>query len=95
MHIVISRKGKVVSLYEIEKFFQDNKNKAVINIADEVILTRFRLAVKNNEIEPFTITVKDLDGTLTTEKCTVNGKLCDVWNTKILNTQETMVMELF
>ena len=35
MHIVISKKGKAISLYDIEKFFQENKNKRVINIADE------------------------------------------------------------
>ena len=94
MHIVISKKGKAISLYDIEKFFQENKNKRVINIADEASLARFRLAVKNKEIEPFTITVKDIDNRLTTEKCSVNGKLCAVWYTKILRTHEDLIMKL-
>ena len=94
MHIVISKKGKAISLYDIEKFFQENKNKRVINIADEASLARFRLAVKNKEIEPFTITVKDIDNRLTTEKCSVNGKLCAVWYTKILRTYEDLIMKL-
>ena len=94
MHIIISRKGTPVSLYHIEKFFQDNKDKKVINLSDETSLTRFRLGVKQGEIPPFKITVKDINKTLTTEICSHDGKLCKSWNTTILKTWEKLICEL-
>lgn len=94
MKIVISKKGKTVSLYEVEKFFQENKNKQVVNIADELSLARFRLGVKQKEIKPFTIIVKDIDNTLITEVCSENGKLCKVWNTEILRTFERILFKI-
>lgn len=94
MNIIFSRKGISVSIYQIEEFFQENKNNKVINISCEILLTRFRLGVKQQEILPFTLIVKDIDNTLVKEKCNVDGKLCEVWNTKILRSWETMLMKL-
>jgi hypothetical protein len=94
MNIIFSRKGVAVSAYQIEEYFQENKNNKVINISCEVLLTRFRLGVKQQEILPFTLIVKDIDNTLVKEKCSIEGKLCEVWDTKILRRWETMMLKL-
>ena len=94
MNIIFSKKGISVSAYQIEKFFQENKNNKVINISCEILLARFRLGVKQQEIPPFTIIVKDVDNTLIKEKCSIDGKLCKVWDTEILRSWETIILKL-
>lgn len=92
MHIVFSKKGKAVSYYEIEQFYQDNKHKSSICIANECILARFRVGVKEGDIPPFKITVKDLDNTLYQEICSTDGNLCITWDSKILKVYDSLIM---
>ena len=61
-HVILSKEGIPASVFDIEEVFNKVKNETIINTSSEVLLDRLRLAVKNKEIEPFNVTVIDLDG---------------------------------
>ena len=97
LHIKFINKidSSCISDYDVEKTYQSFK--AIVgelSICNTLLLTRFRLGVKRKEIEPFEITVVDIDGTEVNEVCSINGTLCDVWATKILSQDLNMSMEI-
>ena len=84
-----------ISDYDVEKTYQSFKDiVGELSISNNLLLTRFRLGVKREEIEPFEITVVDIDGTEVNEMCSKDGCLCNAWDTKILSQDLNMVMEI-
>ena len=61
-HVIVSKKGISADVFDIEEVFNRVKNDKIINTSSEILFDRLRLAVKNKEIEPFNVTVIDLDG---------------------------------
>ena len=61
-HVIVSKKGISANVSNIEEVFNRVKNDKIINTSSLILFDRLRLAVKNKEIEPFNVTVIDLDG---------------------------------
>ena len=61
-HVIVSKKGISANVSNIEEVFNRVKNDKIINTSSEILFDRLRLAVKNKEIEPFDVTVINLDG---------------------------------
>ena len=61
-HVIISKKGISANVFDIEEVLKKKKNDKIINTSSEILFDRLRLAVKNKEIEPFDVTIIDLDG---------------------------------
>jgi len=102
-HVVFSREGISASVFDVEEVFNSIKKNTIINTSSEVLLDRLRLAVKNKEIEPFDITVIDLDGRKYTSSLAENGSVCcckndnsntDIYNSKALNVRLEILMAL-
>ena len=72
-HVIISKKGISADVFDIEEVFNRVKNDKVINTSSEILFNRLRLAVKNKEIEPFNVTVIDLDGKESSASITETG----------------------
>ncbi len=96
LHIKFTNEiDSAISDYDVEKYYHDFKDTVgELPICNSLLLTRFRLGVKRKEIEPFEITVTDIDGTEVNEMCSIKGTLCDVWATKILSQDLNMFMEV-
>ena len=61
-HVIISKKGISTDVFDIEEVFNKVKNDKIINTSSLILFDRLWLAVKNKEIEPFDVTVINLDG---------------------------------
>ena len=82
-------------------FFCTEKNKEldVICISNCLLLDRFRLGVKREEIPPFKLIVEDIGYDPINNDCTFEdvcktGDLCETWDSEILNTRISIIMEL-
>ena len=102
-HVVFSREGISASVFDVEEVFNSVKKNTIINTSSEILIERLRLAVKNKEIEPFDITVIDLDGKRYTSSLAKNGSVCchengngdtDIHNSKALNVRLEILMAL-
>jgi len=83
--IKFSKEGECVSDYDIEEFYEENKNESIVHIACDTILDRFRVGVKEKDIEPFNLTVIDIDGTIREEVISEDAMFCKIWESNILN----------
>lgn len=102
-HVIFSREGLAASVFDLEEVFNKVKKNTIINTSSEVLFDRLRLAVKNKEIEPFDITVIDLDGKIYTSSLTEKGSVCccensddntDIYNSKALNVRMEILMAI-
>lgn len=85
--------------YQIEECYQENKEFDVICISNCLLLDRFRLGVKRKEIPPFKLIIEDIGYDPINNDCTVEdvcktGDLCEAWDSEILNTRISIIMEL-
>ena len=100
MKINFCKEAEPVSDYEIENFFQENKNKEVIDISSMLLLYRFRVAVAKKEIEPFEIRVEDFNGKMFHDVISPDGKFNgmgrynDIWLSEILSQEENYLRAL-
>ena len=60
--VIVSKKGISADVFDIEEVFNRVKNDKIINTSSLILFDRLWLAVKNKEIEPFDVTVINLDG---------------------------------
>ena len=94
MIINFCKEAESVSDYEIENFFQVNKDKKVIAINSMLLLYRFRVAVAKKEIEPFEIYVEDFNGKMFHDVISPDGKFNglgkynDIWLSDVLSQEE-------
>lgn len=100
-HVVFSKDGIPASVFDVEEIFNKVKNETIINTSSEVLLDRLRLAVKNKEIEPFNVTVIDLDGEEYISSISKTGSVCccedsnsnkDIYKSKALNIRLNILM---
>ena len=102
MKIIFCKEAEKVSDYEIEDFFQSHKNlgnEEEVKISSFLLLYRFRVAVKQKEIEPFDFEVIDFDGNMYAGDCDEDGRLDDqtlksVFQAKVMNQEEDYLMSL-
>ncbi len=102
-HVIFSKEGIPASVFDVEEVFNKVKNETIINTSSEVLLDRLRLAVKNKEIEPFNITVIDLDGEEYISSISTSGSVCcckdnnsnrDIYRSKALSVRLSFLMAL-
>ncbi len=102
-HVILSKEGIPASVFDIEEVFNKVKNETIINTSSEVLLDRLRLAVKNKEIEPFNVTVIDLDGEEYISSISASGSVCccednnnnrDIYRSKALRVRLSLLMAL-
>lgn len=102
-HVVFSREGISASVFDVEEVFNSVKKNTIINTSSEILIERLRLAVKNKEIEPFDITVIDLDGKRYTSSLAENDSVrcrensngdTDIYKSKALNVRLEILMSL-
>lgn len=100
-HVILSKEGIPASIFDVEEVFNKVKNETIINTSSEVLLDRLRLAVKNKEIEPFNVTVIDLDGEEYISSISASGSVCccednnsnkDIYKSKVLNVRLDILM---
>jgi hypothetical protein len=84
MNIYFNKNAKPISDYEIENFYQENKNKKSISICNYLLLTRFRVGVKEKEIDYIKLFTIDLDNKLKISKSSKDGTM-DNWDQEILS----------
>jgi hypothetical protein len=92
--IVFSKDEEPVSDYLVEETYQMFKNNKIVYMSNSLLLTRFRVGVMRNEIEPFILEVTDIDGSYIKEVCGVEGTLCKAHDTEILSMSLNMNIEL-
>lgn len=91
--IIFSNKAIPVSDYDIEHFYQNNKNEEKIIISNEILLNRFRLGVAEKEIEPFYLIIKDKS--ISTELIDMNGDFSNIYSEFILNQDMYLVSSIW
>ena len=102
-HVILSKEGIPASIFDVEEVFNKVKNETIINTSSELLLDRLRLAVKNKEIEPFNVTVIDLDGEEYISSISASGSVCccednnsnrDIYESKALRVRLSLLMAL-
>ena len=83
MIIKFCKEATPVSDYEVEDFFQANKDAKVVKISSILVLYRFRTAVYKKEIKPFKIEVIDFDGKFYDGVCTTDGRFNEMGKSSI------------
>lgn len=94
-YVVFTKTAKPTSDYEIEKRYHEIKNFKYCEISSLLLLYRFRLGVKREEIQPFNITVIDFDKTQYTGIITKINTWPFTEHIKILDLKESYIMELW
>ena len=93
MTMLFTSTAQPVGDFQVENFYEENKNKRVIRIQNHLVLDRFRLGVNKKEIKPFKLVTQYEDGKVfACEKCREDGRLCTSWNFKPLDKQMDIIM---
>ncbi len=93
-YVVFTKRAKPISDYDVESTYEKVKNMKYIEISNKLLLDRFRLGFKNNEIEQFNLIVEDLDGEIYEDVISTNGHMYKAWDAVILNLSLELNMEL-
>jgi hypothetical protein len=95
MTILFTSTAQPVGDFQVEKFYEENKNKRVIRIQNELVLHRFRLGVVQKEIQPFKLVTQYENGKIfMCERCDSNGNFCKSWAFKPFDKMMDIIMEL-
>ena len=86
MKIIFTPEAEPVSDYKVEEVYQDTLSKGLkeLHTCNDMLLTRFRVGVKEGDIEELTVIMEDIDGTIFEETST-DGVFCKLWNAEITN----------
>jgi len=84
MKIIFTPEAKPISDYKIEEVYQDTLAKGLkeLRVCNDMLLSRFRVGVKEGDIEELTVVMQDIDGTIFEETST-DGTFCKLWGAKI------------
>jgi len=84
MKIIFTPNAEPTSDYKIEEVYQDTLSKGLkeLQISNYILLTRFRVGVKEGDIEELTVVMEDVDGTIVEETST-DGTFYKLWSAKI------------
>tara|TARA_R110000851_G_C13072996_1_gene565028 strand:- start:1494 stop:2063 length:570 start_codon:yes stop_codon:yes gene_type:complete len=94
MKIIFNKTGLAIADYNLEEFYQNNKYKEEITISNYSVLTRFRLGVKQRDIESFSLTIEDIDETIIQDICDNNGLMSKAWEAEVLSINFNNTMNL-
>ena len=95
MTILFTSTAIPIGDFQVEKFYEENKNKRVVRIQNELVLHRFRLGVVQKEIQPFKLVTQYENGKIfMCEKCNSDGNFCKSWDFKPLNKYLDILLEL-
>jgi len=84
MKIIFTPEAKPVSDYKVEEVYQDTLSKGLkeLQICNAMLLTRFRVGVKEGDIKELTVAMEDIDGTIF-EEASTDGTFYKLWYAKI------------
>ena len=92
--IIFSKDTKPISDYDIESFYQDNKNKELIIINNDILLYRFCVGVAEKDIEPFYVIFKN-DNYVKSELISSNAELTYIHQEEILNQENLFISSIW
>jgi len=93
MKLTFTNTATPVSDYDIEEAYEKLRNKEVIEISNQLLLSRFLVGVKRKEIEPFTFSIIESDGKINSIQVEEGGKIKD-WNSKVLKKELELMDEI-
>ena len=93
-YVVFTKRAKAVSDFDVESAYEKYKNYKYIEISSSLLLNRFRVGVKKNEIKQFKLIVEDSDGKIYEDIVSIDGCLDKCWSSLILSQNLYLTMEL-
>ena len=93
-YVVFTKRAKAVSDFDVESAYEKYKNYKYIEISSSILLNRFRVGVKKNEIKQFNLIVEDSDGKIYEDIVSIDGCLDKCWSSLILSQNLYLTMEL-
>jgi hypothetical protein len=92
--IIFSNDASPISDYDIESFYQNNKNKELIIINNDILLYRFCVGVAEKDIEPFYVIFKN-ENYVKSELVSCNGNLTYMHHEYILNQEAFFISSIW